>query len=64
MRQQNTPELFERRGTDICIAIEWPGQATWVKFWPWALSHRFVKVGGQIMRGDEFHAAIQYATVG
>jgi hypothetical protein len=58
------PELFERRGSDICIMLEWPGGATWAPFWPWILTKRYVWVGDRPWRGDEFQQAIQYATVG
>lgn len=53
------PELFERRGTDICIAIEYPlGHATWVNFAAYMAAHRFVRVGRHVLRWDEFEAVM------
>lgn len=45
------PELFERRGEDICIAIEWPGstKATWVNFDKWIQTKIYVEFRGQLM---------------
>lgn len=55
----NTPNLFERRGTDICISIEWPsGRATWVNAAAFMAARRFVRVGRHVLYWDEFEAVM------